>query len=209
MGGEKPTVVAPVTEPATGHVVHLLPAFDAAPSAPEVLRFGARMSPTSRVVVAGLLAIATALFVGALYILWTNETPGWWFNALFTVILLGLPVATWAGYVAAIRRADEEVRMQGFWAASRLRARLVGGRVVGRDVRVSEDGTIASFDLTIDIPDAPPITATWHPHGRPARYILQTQVPGVGAEARVWLIDAATADRPLVVEVVDPTVIPQ
>lgn len=198
---------AQLSEPVTGHVVHLLPGFDAAPSAPESLRFGARMSPVGRVVVAILLAVVTALFVGSLYILWTNETPGWWFNALFTVILVGLPVATWAGYVAAIRRADEEVRAQEFWAASRLRATLIGGRIVARDVRVSDDGTIASFRLTVDIPDAPQITATWHSPREQPRYILQTQVPGVGADARVWFIDAATADRPLVVEVVDPTVI--
>lgn len=194
------------TEPAVGHVVHLLPSFDSRSTAPETLRFPSRMASTARVLVALLLAIGTALCAEGIYLLWTEETPGWWFSALFTVVLIGLPLAAWAAYAFAIRRAGEERRLQEQWAASRDRARLVHGRITDRDVQVSEDGTISAFVLTVEVTDVPAFDATWHPHRESPKYLLQTQVPGVGSEVRVWLIDA---EHPLVVEVVDPSVTPR
>ncbi|MFC6355751.1 hypothetical protein [Luethyella okanaganae] len=194
-------------EPGTGHVVHLLSTFGFPPTPPETLRFERRMGSIGRVLMALVLTVGTALFAGSLYILWTEETPGWWFDLLFSLMLIGLPVALWVAYFAAIREADEEIRMQEQWAVARAEARLIHGHVMSRDVRVAEDGTVNSFILTLGLADASRLVAKWRPPRESPRYILQTQVPSVGAEAHVWLLGEATPDRPLVAEVVDPSVV--
>ena len=162
------------------------------------------MSGTGRLVVATLLAVGTAVFVVSLRALWSADVP-WWFSLLFTVMLVGLPLAAWVAYISAIRRAGEDLGFQGQWAASRGRARLALGHISDRAVQTSEAGTVTSFVLTVDIPNSPQVKATWHPARETPNYLLQTQVPGVGAEVRVWLLDSAEV---VVVEVVDPSVVP-
>jgi len=81
----------------TGHVVHLLERFDAPTSAPQSLLLPTHLGMFGRVIFAFVNAIVTVAALFALYFLWwSEESPGWWFNLIFTVMISGIPVALWA-----------------------------------------------------------------------------------------------------------------
>ncbi len=159
------------------------------------------MGLTARVLLAVLLAASGVLAVALVVVLWTGETPGWWFSLLFTVIIVGLDVALWAAYVASIRNGTEAVAAQARWNAALSSVRMLPGTVTARTVATIEDGTVDAFDLTVDA--GHPVTAAWKRRSRVG--LLQTQVPGVGAPVRVWT--TAVAGDPIVVEVLDPSVV--
>jgi hypothetical protein len=187
----------------TGHVVHLLQRWgDEAP--PADLRIGGAMSAGARAAFAVLLVVASLVACGLVVVLWANETPGWWFSLLFSVILVGLAVVLWAVYVAAIRTGTERALASTRWSESQGGLRQVAGTVLSRDVSTLEDGSVSRFELTV----SGGVTGEWRPQRASSRGLLQTQVPGVGAAARVWLVPGAPAGHPVVIEVLDPSVVP-
>ena len=108
---------------AAGHVVHLIERFDAAEHAPESLLLPKRMRTPGRVMFALVGLVATAGAVAALVLLWTDETPGWWFNLIFTVMICGIPVVVWAILIGSIRDARAERAFEETWQEHRHRAR--------------------------------------------------------------------------------------
>jgi hypothetical protein len=152
---------------------------------------------------------STTLSIGAalgIWLLWTNETPGWWFNVLFTVMNACIAVAPWPILANSIREAGLENRLEAVWRDIRSIAVATHGRVINRHCALAEDGSVASFTLLIEVPDCQPICAKRYPINE-GEYLLQTQVPGVGSEVRVWRIPNASADTPIVIEVADPSVV--
>lgn len=192
-----------------GHVIHLLPRLEAASplvQAPEALAFPPRMRRTGRILFALLNVIASAGAAWAIYLLWTDDTPGWWFNLIFTVMLGGLALALWAVLSGSIQQAKREARLQTIWRGIAPRAVATGGRVSERRWKLAEDGAVASFSLVVQIPGDRPICGHWRPTSS-REQLLQTQVPGVGAEARVWRAANSAHQAPLVIEVADPSVV--
>lgn len=193
-----------------GHVVHLVPRLDAAtpPSAtpPESLRFPRRMGAAGRTGFALLNLVASAGAAWAIVRLWTDETPGWWFNLIFTVLLACLALALWAVLVGSIRQAALERRLEALWREIGPTAVATAGQVTGRRWVLAEDGSVSSFALVVRLADGLALQARWNPDNT-RECLLQTQVPGVGAQARIWRVPDAAADAPAVVEVADPSVV--
>ena len=187
------------------NVVHLLQQWgDESP--PADLRLGGAMKPGARAALAVALAVESLAACFLVWVLWTNETPGWWFSLLFTVFLAGISVALWAVYASAIRTGSERALAQAVWTESLGSARPTAGTVIARDVSTTDDGSVSSFDLTVLAGSQ--LQGTWQRRTASARLLLQTQVPGVGAAVRVWSASGAPAGSPSVIEVLDPTVVP-
>lgn len=192
---------------ADGHVIHLVSTLEPAPGeAPAALGLPRRLGPAGRAWCALAGAVVCVAAAGALFLLWTQPTPGLWFDLLFTVMLVGLAAAPWAILAASIRQAGFERDLQASWRDLRLRASAVQARVIERDWTLSEDGSVASFALTVRSADAALLRGRWRPADA-IQGLLQTQVPGVGAEVRVWRIADAPAGAPLVIEAADPSVV--
>lgn len=192
-----------------GHVIHLVPRLSPAASpgpAPRSLRFPRRMGTAGRIGFALMNLIAGAGAVWAVAQLWTEPTPGWWFNLIFTVMLVGLAIALWAVLAACIRQAKLERGLEAQWREIRPGAIAAAGRVTGRHWVLAEDGSLSSFALIVRLGDGRALEGRWNPQSS-RDYLLQTQVPGVGAEARVWYVPDAAAEAPLVIEVADASVV--
>ena len=188
-----------------GHVVHLLQHWgEAAP--PASLRVKRKLGPAARIALVLVLIIAAICCIAGIVALWTNPTPGWWFSLLFTVMLAGLCLALWGAYFGAMRSGTDRERAAARWTQTLGDVRARSGVVVARSVGTSEDGSVSQFTLTVRTEDGATVEGVWRP--RTTRPLLQSQVPGVGASARVWSIPAAaTTAEPLVIEVLDPTVV--
>jgi hypothetical protein len=200
----------PPSDATTGHIVHLLERLDAVETAPESLQLPKRMGLPGRVVFAVVGLVATVAAAAALVLLWTDETPGWWFNLIFTVMIGGIPVALWAILIGSIQDAGTERALQQTWHAHRHRARAEHGTVSDRRIALSDDGSVSSFDLVVTLGGGQPLSGSWRPRNSSSRPLLQTQVPGVGTPVRVWLVaDASASASPVVIEVADPTVVVQ
>lgn len=194
-----------------GHVIHLLPRLEAETpleqaQAPETLRFPRRMGFAGRISFALMSAIASIFAAGAIFALWTNETPGRWFNLLFTVMLSGLAATPWTILIGSIRLANLERRLEAVWRNIGPTAVATSGRVNQRYWALAEDGSVLSFTLVVQASDCQPICGEWRPLNS-REYLLQTQVPGIGSEVRVWRVPDAAIDAPLVIEVADPSVV--
>ncbi|UZF59322.1 hypothetical protein LH935_28485 (plasmid) [Gordonia polyisoprenivorans] len=157
-----------------------------------------------RIVIVMLLVAATTVGTATVVALWTTPTPGWWFSLLFTSLSIVLVGALWLGYVGAVAQSSERARASHRWAEAN--GNIVGfdGTVAARTVSVIEDGTIESFTLTVKTL-AGQVHAAWERRTGRSPMLLQTQVPGVGARARVWRIVGAEESEPMVIEVQDPT----
>lgn len=205
----------------TGHVVHLLErlepldGLDAPASAPESLGLPKHLGTPGRVLFA-LVNVAATVGAGfAVRLLWTEETPGLWFTLLFTVMVAGIPVALWAILIGSIGAAKVDRELQATWERVRHRARVERGNVVGRRIGLAEDGSVSSFDLDVTLADGSDLRGEWRPRTASSRPLLQPQVPGVGAEVRVWRVaapeagdtDAAGPAIPVVIEVADASVV--
>ncbi|RDZ28049.1 hypothetical protein DX914_02570 [Lysobacter silvisoli] len=142
----------------------------------------------------------------ALYQLWTEQTPGWWFNLIFTVMIGGLTLALWAILRGSIRQAEHEARLQAVWRDIGPRAVATAGRVTERHCVMAEGGEVMRFELVVQAPGGAPIHGQWQP-ANARLYLLQPQVPGVGAEVRIWRAPNTPANAPLVIEVADPSVV--
>ncbi|WP_285728195.1 hypothetical protein [Psychromicrobium xiongbiense] len=174
----------------TLYLMHLLPTISAESAPPAVLLFPRRMGGTARILSATVLAFATVVCLGAIALPWTEETPGWWFGALLTIILLLLPAGFWAGYASAVRDGRWEGAAQQQWweAGAGAGSRAYRGTVTVRQVNLREDGGVSSFTLTVaGATSAGPevslasFDADWHRPAGQAADLLQPQVPGVGA----------------------------
>jgi len=191
--------------PPDGHVVHLLQHWGDS-LAPVSLRTRPKLSPTSRVILAVLLVMTALVAVYLVVTLWTLETPGWWFSLLFTVIILGLTFGLWFGFVEALRSGARREQASSRWTEIREAVSSSPGVLVSRNVVTSEDGTVPRFDVTVRTADGSLVTAIWNPQSS-SRYLLQSQVPGVGSTVRVWRNESGPDLDPLVIEVLDPTVL--
>ncbi|MGW4523619.1 hypothetical protein [Amycolatopsis sp. NPDC004378] len=159
----------------------------------------------SRVVVVTLLVLAAAVGVGAIVLLWTEPSPGWWFSLLFTLVFTALVVVLWIAYFAAVARSAERVRARSRWAEANGRVELLDGTVSARTVSTIEDGGVDSFTLIVDTAKGP-MCATWERATSRSPMLFQAQVPEAGARARVWRLQDAGGDAPIVIEVCDPSV---
>lgn len=166
------------------------------------------MSASGRVVFAVLSIGTCALSCYLMVLLWTAETPGWWFSLLFSVMLIGLALALVAVNVAAVRNGNEREVALSRWREELGDVQLFPCTVTARDAKTLEDGSVSSFDLTVSSPTGVEVQGTWRPRPGVIKGLLQTQVPGVGAHARVWRSAHSSADYPLVIEVLDPSVVP-
>lgn len=184
-------------------VVHLVEGLDSTESAtaPEVLRLPRRLGTGGRVAFALVNVVAAVSAALGIVLLWREETPGWWFSALFSVLLGALALVLWLAFFGSIAAAREDRAAQEAWAAVREHAVPEPGRVVTRRVGLAEEGTPTSFELDVALASGDVQTAHWRLE-RASQRMLQTQVPAVGAPARVW---RASADAPVVIEVADPS----
>lgn len=194
---------------ADGNVIHLVPRLDAAASpgqAPAALRLPRRMGPTGRLLFALMCATASACAAWMIYELWTGETPGWWFNLLFTVMIGGLALALWGILVGSIRQARHEAQLQTAWSDIAPTAIAMPARVTDRYWALAEDGAVMAFTLTVQGEEGRTVCGEWHLADSRGQ-LLQTQVPGIGVAVRVWRAADAGTDAPLVIEVADPSVV--
>lgn len=211
---DPPRYPAPMPKPSTydyadGHVIHLVPRLEAAASpgqAPTALQLPRRMGPTGRLLFALMCASASVCAAWMIYELWTHETPGWWFNLIFTAMIGGLAIALWAILAGSIRQARYETDLQTAWCAVAPTAIAMAGRVSDRYWALAEDGAVMSFDLTVQVADGGSVSGEWHPELSRGQ-LLQTQVPGIGADVRIWLAPNDAPDAPLLIEVADPSVV--
>lgn len=194
--------MAALPDPNAGRVVRFVEALDEA-APPERLPVPHRMPPVARVVVALLLAIGTAGGISGIVLLWTEETPGWWFSALFTVFIGALVIVAWVAFAGSIRVAGDERAAAAAWQATLGGVRSEPGTIAGRGVRLGEEGGVNAFEVTVTptATDGTTVTARWEP-GNGIRTLLQPQVPGIGSAVLVWRADAG---GPVVVDVTDPT----
>ncbi|GAA4399247.1 hypothetical protein [Tsukamurella soli] len=157
------------------------------------------MSDRARGVMVAVSAVGTVIGLAGLSVLWTQPMPGWWFTAVFTVMIVVVLAGFWAAYLTSIARARRERDSARAWTTRCAGARMAAGRVTARDVALAESGGVSGFTLEVTPDAGPPLTARWHGG---AERLLQTQVPDIGAPVRVW-----TADWMAVVEAGDPTVV--
>lgn len=185
-----------------GQVVHLVREFSSQP--PPALGLPTRLTVIARAILGFGLMIAT-LGVGALvYQLWMDQNPpGLWFQLLFTAFPGLVLVGFWFGYLSSFGDAGKERDVEQRWIDLRGSARLSHGTVDDRRVRTSESGTVVAFVLEI-IGDGERFSAQWQAGGGNGDSLLQPQVPGVGSPVNIW---RTTPDGPLLVEVLDPTVV--
>ncbi|MEU4644673.1 hypothetical protein [Micromonospora sp. NPDC023814] len=197
------------------HIVHLVRSFEDDATAPREIQFGRRLRPSALAVLWVLLVAGTLSTSLLVVFLWTSDSPGWWFNLIFTL----LPAFFMAGCGMALtesrRLSRREAQLAERWHATRNHARPSAGRVIDRTVSLMEHGSVSSFTLTltltVDIEETSRIRARWYrsnPENADAT-LLQTQIPAIGSKARVWSVGAPNDNEPLIVEALDPsTVIP-
>ncbi|NLP86114.1 hypothetical protein HF576_19965 [Microbacterium sp. CFH 90308] len=193
------------------NVVHLVADHDDLGAAPESVPFGQRITAGAALVLWALLAAAAAGSAVLLTGLWAGDSPGWWFNLIFTV----LPALFLFGCALALlesrRSARRERRLSARWEATRANARSTVATIVDRDVRLTEHGSVSSFIVAVRTDDGREVRARWYrSSGSNAdRALLQPQVPALGSEVRIWAVPEASVDDPHVVVALDPSVAPR
>ncbi|MGF6823994.1 hypothetical protein M2317_002919 [Microbacterium sp. ZKA21] len=190
-----------------GHVVHLVRTLDDS-TAPERIGLPTRMGTGGRIVVwllVGVGAVGTGIL---LLLLWTGDSP-WWFNLIFT-FMPGFVVGFAVAFADSTRRARTEEVLALRWAEARGMARSGDGRVVDRQVSLTEHGGVSAFTLTVTDPAGSVIRARWFRSTPDAGDVtlLQTQVPALGSRVRIWQIgSSAEEDAPVIVEALDPSIV--
>ena len=197
-----------LVDEAAGRVVHFVDRLDGSGPAPESLMLPRHSGVVGRLVFAAVNVLVMVVIAFALYFLWTDETPGLWFNLLFTVFLGAIPVVLWAIFIGSGAEAKSDQQRQAVWEQTRERAQAVRGTVVAREIRLAEEGSVSSFRLEVALEDGSATSGRWRPGKASSRLPLQPQVPGVGSEVLVWRVATANiASHPLIIQVIDPTVV--
>lgn len=186
------------------HVAHLVPDLATGATPPVALGYPTPLSPTQRMLSRVVLLVATGLGVVPLILLWTVETPGLWFSLLFTVFIGVLLVGAWLIVAGTRATGRERVAAAARWAAVRDDAVASPGRVVDRRVSLTDSGEVSGFVVQVVGEEGLSLVAGWAPHPSRSDYLLQPQVPGIGAHARIWSVPSHPGS-PVVVDVVDPT----
>lgn len=197
--------MTPSPSASVGQVVVLLERWPD-PVPPAELPIRGAMRPGARAVFVVLLLLATVVGAGTLIPIWTTPTPGVWFSVLFTVFIAALVLVLWFVFAGALAQSAMRVRALARWRGASGRIERLDGTVVARTVSTIEDGGVDRFELSVET-SAGMSAAVWERPTARSRMLLQTQVPGVGAKARVWRIRDAGPEDPLIVEVQDPSVV--
>ncbi|MFI7650977.1 hypothetical protein ACIBTZ_33680 [Micromonospora sp. NPDC049460] len=191
------------------HIVHLVRSFGDDATAPREIQFGRRLRPSALAILWVLLVAGTLSTSLLVLFLWISDSPGWWFNLIFTL----LPAFFLAGCGMALTESRKlsrrEAQLAERWHATRNHARPSAGRVIDRTVSLMEHGSVSSFTLTVDIEGASRIRARWYrsnPENADAT-LLQTQIPAIGSKARVWSVGVPNDDEPLIVEALDASIV--
>lgn len=185
-----------------GQVVHVVREFSAEP--PAALGLPTRLTVAAKAILGVGLVLATLAVGGLVYQLWmAADPPGLWFQVLFTAFPGFVLFGFWFGYLASFGDAAKERDAERRWSELSGSARLEHGTVDDRRVRTSETGNVTAFVLEIT-GDGAPFSAQWQAGGGNGDALLQPQVPGVGSPVHVW---RTVPDGPLLVEVLDPTVV--
>ncbi|MBO9626554.1 MAG: hypothetical protein J7484_09295 [Microbacterium sp.] len=190
--------------PTAGHVARFVePGATAAPPTrlpviPSLRRGGA-------ITIGLLLTLAAVVCAVLIVTLWTEPTPGWWFSALFSVMIAGLLLAAWAAFIAALRDGGARTIAREQWERAKTTPVATAGLITARQVSTLEDGTVDAFEITVALDDGGYVRSVWHRPSARARGILQPQVPVVGGHVRVWRMPGAPAEWPHVVDVTDPS----
>ncbi|MFF2843287.1 hypothetical protein [Paenarthrobacter sp. NPDC057981] len=196
----------PFVEDTVGHVVHFVERLDATGPAPQSLMLPEHLGVFGRLFFAVVNALATVGAGWAVYLLWTEETPGLWFNVLFTVVTAAIPLVLWIILLGSGVEAKSDVQREAEWEETRESARAWRGSVVARDIQLAEEGSVSSFDLTVALEDGSNVRGRWRPAKASSRLPLQPQVPGVGSDVLVWRVPGADS-APLIIQVIDPTIV--
>ncbi|MDQ0646069.1 hypothetical protein QFZ53_000265 [Microbacterium natoriense] len=195
-------------EAPVGHVVHLVRSFDD-DAAPSAIGFGTRVRPRTRIVLWMLVGAAAIGTVAALTALWTSDAP-WWFSVIFTVMPTFFIFGCGVALRESARLSRREAHLVQEWARAREHAKPIMGRVSEREVSLTEHGGVSAFTLTVAEAPGPPLRARWHrsnPENGDAT-LLQTQVPPIRSRVRIWSVGMPDAHGPVIVEAIDPSVVP-
>lgn len=198
------------------HRVHLLlrPHSDPAPPS---LRLRAPASSARRTVWVVLVAVVAAGFVALLMLLWRSGSASEWgvappwhlvLNLAFTLLGGLLTLGVVAVVVSASRDSARRREALRFWEAERGRLRSARATVVAREAALTESGAVARIHLTVETGDGARINGIWQPASHGTSTVLQSQVPAIGSPALVWRVPGAGASAPIVIEVLDPSVVP-
>lgn len=188
-----------------GHVVRFVPPGSNEP-APNVLPVTRPLGGPARVTLAALLVIATLVAGGAIFLLWSEPTPGAWFSLLFTVMITGLVAALVLAYIAAVRNGRARAEARELWSSAPKRA-AENGRVVAREVSTQEDGQVGSFEVTVLLDSGAELRGRWSLPTASDRAILQSQVPVIGQSVTVWRMVPGSGDGAHVIDVADPSAV--
>lgn len=149
----------------------------------------------------GLVVVMALALIGVSVPLWLGETPGIWFNILFTVLpgLFGLGMVLVAFDWHSTASAEEDARER--WRAMPPAGPPIGGLVDDRHVDIgSESGQVNSVALLIQV-GGEHVAAAWRRRG--GQTLLQPQVPVIGSQVRLW----RSAGGAVLVEALDPSAI--
>lgn len=196
----------PYVEDTAGYVVHFVEHLDATGSAPQSLMLPKHLGVFGRLVFVVVNALATVGAGWGVYLLWTQETPGLWFNVLFTVVVAAIPAVLWIFLLGSGVEAKSDGQSEAEWKETRDSARAWRGSVVARDIQLAEEGSVSSFELTIALEDGSNARGRWRPAKASSRLPLQPQVPGIGSDVLVWRVPGADS-APLIIQVIDPTIV--
>ena len=200
----------PLVDDTAGHVVHFVERLDASAPVPSSLMLPKHLGAFGRLFFALVNVLATTAAGDAVYLLWTEETPGLWFNVLFSVMIGAIPVVLWAILIGTGAEAKADLQRQAVWERGRHLAKSWPGIILARDTRLAEEGSVSSFHVTVELDDGSKVSGWWRPLKASTRLLLQPQVPGIGSAVLVWRVAGDNrADSPLIIQVIDPTVVQQ
>lgn len=149
-----------------------------------------------------LVVIGALVLMSVSVPVWLGETPGLWFNLLFTVLpgLFGLGMISVAFDWHTPASAEEAARER--WRSNPPVGPPIGGVVADRNVDIgSESGQVTTVALLVQV-GGEQTPAAWRRRG--TQTLLQPQVPVIGSPVRLWRSPGGA----VLVEALDPSAIP-
>lgn len=197
-----------VPEIPEAHVVHRLQhPHDGA--APRDLRLRPSSSPSKKAWLRALAVAVAVICAAVAAILWIFATPNGWhipINLFWSIVLGLIAIAGGVGAHEYSSNSSQRSAATARWDATSAHVVSVPALVVARDAGTSDEGDVVRIELTVESEDGARFRGKWRARGGTPR-VLQTQIPGIGSAATVWRISDGVAEDPIVIEVVDPTVI--